>query len=684
MSYRLGVDIGGTFTDLILIDEATGAVHRAKTPSTPADSAEGVLIGVEKICVEAGITGAAVSAFMHGTTVATNAILERKGARVGLVVTRGYRQILHIGRSYIPGGLAGWIVWPKPDPLAALEDTVEVSGRISAAGEELEPLDEKPLRGALRDLATHGIDALTVSLMHSYAEDTHERRVAEIAAEELPGIPVSLSSEILPEIREHERTLTTVANSYVRPIVSRYLERLGGDLEAIGVKAEPRVLRSDGGLMAFGTAETAPVNLLLSGPAGGVAGALWVAQLAGYADLLTLDMGGTSTDVALVEGGAPRIERRTSVGDLEVRVPSVDVRTVGAGGGSIAHVSDLTRALRVGPRSAGAHPGPAAYGSGGTEPTVTDANVVLGYLPPSLLGGEMVLDAARATAAVQTVADGLGLDLHSAAEGIIDVANEHMFGALRLVSVQQGYDSRDFALVAFGGAGPLHANALARLMGSWPVIIPPSPGLLCAFGAATTRLRNERARTFIRKVVATTDVETLAILEELAHAAADELEAEGVGRSEQSVRYQVDLRYHGQAFELTMDSDPDDFAQSGLNGISEGFDSEHERLFSFALEADHELVNLRAVVEGPVPEVTVRLAEQRPNARTAPSERTQIHVRGAKLDATIYDRSQLGAGDTIGGPAIVTEMDSTTLVLPDHVGRVDKWGNLIIAPDAGP
>ena len=681
MSYRLGVDVGGTFTDLILIDEATGRVDRAKTPSTPDDSAVGVLTGVAKVCAVAGIDAAVVSAFMHGTTVATNAILERKGARVGLVVTKGYRQILHIGRSYIPGGLAGWIVWPKPEPLAALEDTVEVSGRINAAGEVLEPLDEEPLREALRDLASHGIDALAISLMHSYAEDGHERRVGAIAAEELPGVPVSLSSEILPEMREHERTLTTVANSYVRPIVSRYLESLSGDLEAIGMAAEPRVLRSDGGLMAFGTAETAPVNLLLSGPAGGVAGALWVARSAGHANLLTLDMGGTSTDVALVEGGAPRIERRTLVAEVEVRVPSVDVRTVGAGGGSIAHVPELTRALRVGPRSAGAHPGPAAYGRGGTEPTVTDANVVLGYLPPVLLGGEMVLDVDCATAAVQIVADRLGLDLLSAAEGIVDVANEHMFGALRLVSVQQGYDPRDFALVAFGGAGPLHANALGRLMGSWPVIIPPSPGLLCAFGAATTRLRTEKARTFITAVDDTSGAETIAILEGLAREAANELEVEGVARSEQSLRYQIDLRYHGQAFELTIDSDPGELGRNGLGGVSQRFDAEHARLFSFALEADHELVNLRAVVEGPIPDVTVQPARRGQGGGKVSSQMTQIHMQGANLDAKIYDRGELGAGDTIGGPAIVTEMDSTTLVLPDHVGRVDDWGNLIIEPD---
>ena len=417
MPYRLGVDVGGTFTDLLMIDEDTGETWRAKTPSTPADPSVGVLAGLDKVCQTAAVDPGAISHLMHGTTVATNAILEGKGARVGLVVTEGYRQVLQVARSFVPGGLAGWIIWPKPEPLAALEHTVEVAERVGARGEVLRPLDEASVRAALAELRRRQVEALTVSLVNSFANPAHERRILELAADELPGVPVSLSSDILPEIREYERTLTTVANSYVRPVVSRYLGNLERELGDRKVGARLHVLRSDGGLMSVEAAKQAPVNMLMSGPAGGVTGALWIAEKAGYDNLLTFDMGGTSTDVALVQQGRPRVGRETAVGDLNVRASSVDVRTVGAGGGSIAHVPELTRALRVGPQSAGAEPGPAAYGRGGAEPTVTDANVVLGYLPPSLLGGEMGLDAAAATAAVAKVADAMGLETRRAAAG---------------------------------------------------------------------------------------------------------------------------------------------------------------------------------------------------------------------------------------------------------------------------
>ncbi|NUT45160.1 MAG: hydantoinase/oxoprolinase family protein, partial [Thermoactinospora sp.] len=469
MRYRLGVDVGGTFTDILLIDQDTGRSFRAKTPSTPHDQSVGVLSGIEQVCSEAGVALPEIAQVLHGTTVATNAILEGRGARVGLVTTRGFRQVLQIARSFVPGGLAGWIIWPKPEPLAALEDTVEAVERVAADGSVVTPLDEDDLRAKLRRL--RGVEALAVSLINSYAFDGHERRIAAIAAEELPGVPVSISSAVLPEMREYERTITTVANAYVQPYVARYIDNIDELTDG-----QLYILRSDGGLASAPAAAGGPVNLLLSGPAGGVAGATWVAEQAGFPDFLTFDMGGTSTDVALVQNLQPRIGRETTVGDLTVRSASVDVRTVGAGGGSVAHVPELTRALRVGPQSAGAEPGPAAYGRGGADPTVTDANVVLGYLPANLAGGAISLDRERAHAAVRKVADAMGLpSAEAAAQGIVDIVNENMFGALRLVSVQQGFDPRDFALVAFGGAGPLHANALGRLTGSWPVIIPPSP-----------------------------------------------------------------------------------------------------------------------------------------------------------------------------------------------------------------
>jgi N-methylhydantoinase A len=547
MSYRIGVDVGGTFTDVLLMNEKSGETFRAKTSSTPEDQSIGMLRGIEKVCDAAGISLSDISEVLHGTTVATNAILEGKGAKVGLVTTHGFRQVLQIARSFVPGGLAGWIIWPKPEPLAALENTVEVVERMSAQGEVITELDEKSVRKELEKLKGRGIEALSVSLINSYSNGTHEARIREIAQEVLPGIAISLSSEVLPELLEYERTITTVANAYVQPQVRLYVEKLQKQLAGAQMNGKLFILRSDGGLVAGDSASANPVSLLLSGPAGGVTGAAWVAEQTGFKDFLTVDMGGTSTDVALVQNLTPRIGRETIVGDLKVRATSVDVRTVGAGGGSIAHVPELTQALRVGPQSAGARPGPAAYGEGGSEPTVTDANIVLGHLPTELAGGEISLDREAARRAVSTISDATSLaTVEDAAQGIVDIVNENMLGALRLVSVQQGFDPRDFALVAFGGAGPLHANALGVLTGSWPVIIPPSPGVLCAYGDATTNLRNESARTVIRQFSETTDDELKGMLKELAESAKALLDREGVSEKDQVLTYSADLRYFGQ------------------------------------------------------------------------------------------------------------------------------------------
>jgi N-methylhydantoinase A len=684
MSYRLGVDVGGTFTDVLLVDERAGSTWRAKTASTPHDQSVGVLHGIDKVCELAGVDRAAIAHVLHGTTVATNAILEGKGATVGLVTTEGFRQVLQIARSFVPGGLAGWIIWPKPEPLAALENTVEVPGRIASDGSVVRELDEDAARAQLRRLRDAGIEALAVSLINAFANDAHERRVGELAAEELPGIPVSLSSRVLPELREYERALTTVANGYVQPQVARYVANLSEQLAAEGVRASLSILRSDGGLAVADAAIGAPVTMLLSGPAGGVAGAVWVAEQSGYRDLLTFDMGGTSTDIALVQGLKPRVGRETKVGDLTVRAAAVDVRTVGAGGGSVAHVPELTKALRVGPQSAGADPGPVAYGKGGGDPTVTDANLVLGYLPTSLAGGEITLDAEAARSAVQKVADAMGLgSAEAAAAGIVDIVNENMLGGLRLVSVQQGFDPRDFALVAFGGAGPLHANALGKLTGAWPVIVPPSPGVLCALGDATTSARDESARTCLRRFADLTGGELAEILRDLSSAASGRLTGQGIPESEQQASYQVDVRYFGQGFDIGVDVDPAwlEDPDEALRIIGERFDAEHERLFSFVLPVDHELVNARASVSGPRPKVTPTVLE--PGTGDPEAARTgqaRIYVDGGWRDAARYDRTRLRAGDVLPGPAIVTEMDSTTLVLPGHVATVDRWGSLLIRP----
>ncbi len=677
---RLGVDVGGTFTDLLLLDERNGRTFTAKVPSTPEDSSQGVLNGIEKICRTADIAPSDITEVMHGTTVATNTVLTSSGALVGLVTTKGYKDVLQIARSYVPGGLGGWVIWNKADPLAPLEYTIEADERMDASGAVLEPLDEKALRKDLKKLLNSGIEALTVALFNGYANDAHERRVADIAQEIAPHIPVSTSASVMPEMYEYERTETTVVNSYVRPVVSKYVQNLQDELHRrMGAGTMLQILRSDGGLSSAQAAMDQPVNLLMSGPAGGVAGALWIAKQAKFENLLTFDMGGTSTDVALIQGGVARTRRETRVADVTVRAPSIDVRTVGAGGGSIAYVPELTKALRVGPQSAGASPGPAAYKKGGEAPTVTDANVVLGYLPSDAkLGGDMDISRDLAVKAVATIAEPLGLSVEDAAEGIIRIVNENMVGALRLVSVEQGYDPRDFALIGFGGAGPLHANALSKLVNSWPAIIPPGPGVLCAYGDATTRLRNEASQTYVTRVAETSDAELSAMLRDLHAQAAKEITAEGVPEAEQETLYQIDIRYKGQGMKLTIDVTPRDFS---IARVTQMFDTEHEQLFTFALDAEHEIVGLRAVVQGAEKAFISPDARQGgTDASAARVQATRIYAEGAWREGWIYDRAKLQPGNRVPGPAIVTEMDSTSVILPDHVGVVDAVGNILIWP----
>jgi N-methylhydantoinase A len=694
MAYRLGVDVGGTFTDLLLVHDESGATYRVKTPSTPADPSQGVLAGIRRICEESGVSPSEIAFVQHGTTVATNAMLEAKGARVGLITTQGFKQILHLARSQTPGPLAGWIIMIKPEPPAALEDTREARERMSAQGEVVVPVDREQVREIVRDLVQSGVETLTVSLINSYANPAHEREIRDIIHELYPGFPVTISSDVLPEFREYERTLTACLNSYVRPRVEAYVRHLDSSLKQYGVAGQLNLLRSDAGLMTAQVASEHPIYGILSGPAGGVAGALYVARRAGYENILTFDMGGTSTDVALCQNGQVTIERQTEVpygwglpGEvIPIKVPSVNVRSVGAGGGSIAHVPEVTGALRVGPQSAGADPGPACYGKGGSEPTVTDANVIVGHLPPQLLGGEMQLDVEAAKAAVKKIGDALGLDVYQAAEGILDIVNENMAGALRLVSVQRGYDPRDFALVAFGGAGPMHANAVAKVMGSFPVIVPPAPGLLCATGDLVADFRGEFAQTFIRTIDRTSGEELRAILERLGAEARRWLAEEGIPPKAQRVSFNVDMRYYRQGYEIPVEVDPDLLSLNGTAMLAERFNQLHEQFYRFRMEdTTCEIVNVRAIGYGDVPKPRLSEVEDGagPDSSHAVVDEHEVYFDGEWLPTRIYDRSKLLPGNRVDGPAVITEFDSTTVVLAGFEAKVDRFLNLIINPARG-
>ncbi|MER3426667.1 MAG: 5-oxoprolinase [Pyrinomonas sp.] len=682
MGYRLGIDVGGTFTDLLLFDEETGRMVLAKVPSTPADQSIGVLNGIQKVAALAGIDPVEIDLVLHGTTVATNAVLEEKGALVGLITTRGFEQILHVARSQTPGPLAGWIIMQKPDPLAPLHLTRGVSARMNARGEELVPLDEEEVRRFVRQLRDEGIQALTVSLINSFANPAHERRIRDIAQELCPDLPVTISTDILPEFREYERTLTTVMNSYVRPVMGRYLTGIESKLQRAHLAPTVNIVRSDGGVMSLDGARAKPVNTLLSGPSGGVVAASYIGELTGYKNVLSFDMGGTSTDVAISTGGEPRIVRETRIGYYPVKAAAVDVRSVGAGGGSIAHVP-ITGALRVGPQSAGAEPGPAAYGAGGMEPTVTDANVVLGHLPPRLLGGEMQLDVEAARRAVARIGDALGLSVEEAAQGIIDIVNENMFGALRLVSVQRGYDPRDFALVAFGGAGPLHANALAQLSGAWPAIIPPTPGVLSALGFLHSDIRSEFSQTVIRTLASIDAGEFARIFAALDERAREWLESEGIPAERQALDYQIDVRYHRQGYEFPVRVHPDQFeSEEGMEKFIADFKGIHERNYGFNIDSLIEIVNLRVVGIGLVRKVELqRVASDGTRVEEAMVETHRAYFSGKAMETPIYDRDRLRPGHILRGPAVITQRDATTIILPEHYGQVDEYLNILIYPD---
>jgi len=680
MTFVAGVDVGGTFTDVTLVETTSGRVWTAKTPSTPRDQSLGFLNGLEKAAALAGVPLAAIERCFHGTTVATNTILQRSETRLGLLTTAGFASVLEIGRHDIPRS-ENYFGWVKPRRPVTPDLIREVTERVGRDGGVLIPLDEDGARRAVRSLRDLGVESIAVSLLYSFVNPTHEQRLRAIITEAHPDALVSLSSEVLPRFREFERTITTVLNAYVAPHVGRYLGALEERLRAHGCTASLLIMKSNGGVVSAQAAARQAIHTALSGPAAGVIGAVELARAAGYAEIISIDVGGTSADVCLTRGGRPEVTSEGRVGDFPMELPMLDIHTIGAGGGSLAWVTGAG-ALAVGPRSAGAEPGPACYGQGGTEPTVTDANLVLGRLPARLLGGALALDVRLARQAIEAkIARPLGLDVIEAAAGMIAIVNNAMAGAIRTVSIARGLDPRDYALVAFGGAGPLQAVAVAEELGIRTVIVPPRPGVLSTEGLLRTNLRNDYVQTCTQSGPHFDLPRLNAILAELEQRAHADLEAEGVPPAHRALQRGADLRYRHQGHELSVDAPAGALTAAALTRIVEAFHDEHRRLYTYDLRGQTvELVNLRVTATGLLPHAPAQRPLAKAGGTPHPAGARRIYFGAAQgwQEAQVYERASLGSGATLSGPAAIDQDDSTTVLAPGQKARVDERGNLII------
>jgi N-methylhydantoinase A len=690
---RLGIDIGGTFTDGVFIDEESGQVYIEKVPTTPQDPSTGFLNTLEMFVDAGALDLRRLRSVIHGTTVATNALLERRGARVGLVVTAGFRDILEIGRQ-VRYELYN-LQTEKPPPLIPRERCVEVLERVDFAGNVLTPLDRSSVRAAVEVLVEQEVAGIAICLLHAYRSPRHENEVKRLIQEMAPGILVFASHEVVPEIREYWRASTTVTNCYIAPVISGYLSRIERELHERGVPAPLHIVQSSGGLMTSETARRRPVHMLESGPASGVAAATFFASLAGYADAISFDMGGTTAKAGLIRGGAPAVlleyEAGGSTGTgagvakgsgYPILGPVMDLVEVSAGGGSLAWI-DAGGLLRVGPRSAGADPGPACYGKGGTAPTVTDANLVLGHLNPEyFLGGRMALDVAAARAAIsEHCAVPLGLDVVQAASGILEIADSAMIESMRLVSIQRGYDPRDFALVAFGGAGPMHANRLADELGIPVVLVPLSPGTASALGMLVTDVRHDY-RVTQRQPLAEADASAVEkVLADFTSQATERLLAEGFSHKAIITRPYVDLRYVGQSWKLSIPVPALPLTEDVLLTLRLSFDKEHESLYGYsAANEPVEIVNVGLTAVGLIPKPQLQAV---PAGSVSPAEasvgrRPTFLQNGDPITAPVYRRYRLKRGNIITGPAMIEEMDATTVVLPDYIAEVVDHGTLVI------
>ncbi|HZR99090.1 MAG TPA: hydantoinase/oxoprolinase family protein [Chloroflexota bacterium] len=688
--YRIAVDIGGTFSDFVILDETTGEASILKVPSTPRDPSLAVLDGVARLAAR-GVSPTDVSFFSHGTTVATNTLLEEKGAKTGLLITEGFRGIYEVQdqtRGYGPATYD--LFFQRPALLARPRDTAEVPERVDYQGNVLRPLDEAAAAAGVRRLRDQGIESLAVCLLFSFMHPAHELRLAALIRQEHPSCAVSLSSEILPQIREYYRLSTTVINAYVAPRLAQYLASMEARLRGSGIGTRQLfVMQSNGGVTTFGSAAARAVTTILSGPAAGVIAGAALAAAAGYDKVITFDMGGTSADIALVERGAAPETTRGQIGGRDIAVPMLDINTISAGGGTLAWVDEVG-VLQVGPQSAGADPGPVCYGKGGAQPTVTDANLALGYLNPDyFLGGEVPLDRAAAERAIaERIAAPLGLEPLRAASGIVEIINVHMEQGIKAVSSERGHDLREFALVAFGGAGAVHAGRLAADLDIPRVVVPEHPGVTSALGLLMSDVKHDYVRSRLRPLADTPPDEANAVLAELAERARADLRGEGFADEQVALQYLLDLRYSGQGYELSVAAPAYPLGAAGLAEVRRRFDALHERLHGHqAPEEPVEVVNYRVVAFAHVPQVQL---QRHPPATTdvaaaRKGERLAAFAEyPAPVACPVYDRRLLGPGHVVAGPAIVEQVDSTIVVYPGQEAVVDDYRNVIIhvAPTA--
>jgi N-methylhydantoinase A len=678
---RIGIDVGGTFTDLFLLDEADGCALRHKLPSTPDDPYKAPIQGLRDILRAANAEAAHVDFVGLGTTVATNALLERKGALTGLITTAGFRDLLELGRQRRPHVYD--LFMRKPEMLVRRELRLEVRERIGPDGSIITPLDENGAAVAIDRLVALGATSIAVCFLHSYVNPVHEDRVAEIARARHPGLSVTSSHALIAEFREYERLSSTVVNAYLMPVMTQYLERFSGEVRALGIPETPFVMTSGGGVANPALAAQRPIDLLLSGPSGGVSGAIFQAKASGYADIITFDMGGTSTDVCLIQNGRAEITHGRTIDGLPIRSTAVDVHTVGAGGSSIAWL-DAGGFLRCGPQSAGANPGPACYGAAGAKPTVTDANVVLGRLNQEyLLAGALRIDAARSHRAIQeAIATPKGLQIPEAAASILAISNTNIAQAIRFVSVQRGIDPSRFVLVAFGGAGPLHAADVARELNK-TVLVPPAPGVLCAMGVLTKDIQLDLSQTrLVRSRSASAAAEVSSIFTELEQRGVEMLARNRIKPERIVIDRTVDARYVGQNFELPVAVGPGAIDSAIIGAVGEGFNAAHKRLYGYDQPAKElELVTFRLKLSLPVakPAVATQHSAHAPRSATPGAERkTFFESTRSFVSCPVYERADFAPGMAITGPAIVEQMDTTTVVPPDFRARADEWGNLIL------